>query len=82
MNFLPIPALDGGRMFILLLKALFRRSARVARRFGVRVDGPSSETAIAAERLTYLLGFVFLFGLIIWISVFDVVRLGSGGATP
>jgi len=29
------------------------------------------DPAITAERLTYLVGFVLLFGLILWISVFD-----------
>ena len=81
MNALPIPALDGGRVFILLLKALLTRGRRGLRRVGIRVAAPSAETAITAERLTYLVGFVLLFGLILWISVFDVVRLG-GGTTP
>lgn len=38
--------------------------------------------SIQAERLTYLVGFVALFGLIIWITYFDIVRQIGGGATP
>ncbi len=81
-NALPFPPLDGGRILVILLKAILSRSAGALRRVGIRVGGPSSETAITAERLAYLVGFVFLFGFIIWISVFDVARLFGGGATP
>ena len=38
--------------------------------------------SIQAERLTYLVGFVALFGLMIWITYFDVVRQIGGGTTP
>ncbi len=38
--------------------------------------------SVQAERLTYLVGFVALFGLIIWITFFDVIRQIAGGATP
>ena len=38
--------------------------------------------SLQAERLTYLVGFVALFGLIIWITFFDVVRQFGGGAAP
>jgi regulator of sigma E protease len=41
-----------------------------------------SRLSIQAERLTYLVGFVALFGLMIWITFFDVVRQIGGGATP
>ena len=51
-------------------------------RVGIRVNGPSAETAVSVERLTYLVGFVFLFGFLIWISDFDIVRQVGGGATP
>ena len=60
-NILPFPPLDGGRMFVLILKRLF----------GTRVS-------LRAERLTYAVGFVVLMAFIIWISVFDIARLGSG----
>ncbi len=78
-NFLPFPPLDGGRSLVLVLKALLSGGRRALRAVGVRVDGPSSETVISAERLTYLLGFVFLFGFLIWITYFDIARLGGGG---
>lgn len=59
-NILPFPPLDGGRMFVLLLKRLF----------GARVS-------LRAERLTYAVGFVVLMVFILWISGFDIARLGS-----
>lgn len=62
-NILPIPPLDGGRMLMLVVKAI------VGRRLSVRV-----------EQLTYLVGFTILFGFLIWLTVFDVSRLG--GAQP
>ncbi len=60
-NILPIPPLDGGRMLMLVVKAI------VGRRLSVRV-----------EQLTYLVGFSLLFGFLIWLTVFDVSRLGGG----
>ena len=39
--------------------------------FGARIS-------LQAERLTYLVGFVFLFVFLIWITGFDIVR-GLGG---
>ena len=49
---------------------------------GLRTSSlPSTETAISVERLTYLVGFVLLFGFLIWITYFDIVRQVSGG-TP
>ena len=35
--------------------------------------------SVRAEQLTYLVGFVFLFALIIWVSGFDIVRTLGGG---
>jgi regulator of sigma E protease len=64
-NILPIPPLDGGRIFVLLIKALFGR-----------------RISVQAERLTYLVGFVFLFAFLIWITGFDIARQLGGGATP
>jgi regulator of sigma E protease len=80
-NVLPFPPLDGGRILVLLLKALLGRGAAVMRRAGVRGRGVSSQTAISVERLTYLVGFVFLFGFLIWITYFDIARQ-VGGGTP
>ena len=38
---------------------------------------------VRAEQLTYLVGFVFLFAFIIWVSSFDLARaLGAAPATP
>jgi regulator of sigma E protease len=64
-NALPFPPLDGGRMLVLVLKAIPK--------YGTRIS-------VRAERLTYAIGFVALFGFLIWITVFDVIR-GVGG-TP
>jgi regulator of sigma E protease len=60
-NILPIPPLDGGRMLMLVLRAV------AGRRLSVRV-----------EQLTYLVGFVLLFGFLIWLTAFDISRLGGG----
>lgn len=64
-NFLPFPPLDGGRMVVILLKAVPR--------YGTRIS-------LSAERLTYAVGFVVLFSFLIWITVFDVVRQVGGGS--
>ncbi|MEO5885509.1 MAG: M50 family metallopeptidase [Candidatus Limnocylindrales bacterium] len=61
-NILPFPPLDGGRMLVITLKAIF----------GTRIS-------VRAERLTYLVGFVFLFAFLIWITGFDIIRGLSGG---
>lgn len=61
-NALPFPPLDGGRMFMLLLKSIF----------GTRIS-------LQAERLTYFVGFIFLFAFLIWVSGFDIARILSGG---
>jgi len=42
----------------------------IKRLFGARVS-------LRAERLTYAVGFVFLIAFILWISGFDIARLGS-----
>jgi len=39
-----------------------------------------SRLSLQVERLTYLVGFVFLFAFLIWITGFDIVR-GLGGGT-
>jgi regulator of sigma E protease len=80
-NILPFPPLDGGRMLVLVLKAILSRGGRALRAVGIRVNGPSAETAISVERLTYLVGFVFLFGFLLWITYFDIARQ-VGGGTP
>ncbi|MGZ6340663.1 MAG: M50 family metallopeptidase [Candidatus Limnocylindrales bacterium] len=35
-----------------------------------------------AERLTYFVGFVVLFGFLIWVTYFDIARQVTGGASP
>jgi regulator of sigma E protease len=40
--------------------------------FGARIS-------LRAERLTYVVGFMFLFAFLIWITGFDLVRMLSGG---
>jgi regulator of sigma E protease len=65
-NILPFPPLDGGRMLVLVLKAVPRYGPRIS---------------VRAERLTYAIGFVALFAFLIWITVFDVARQ-IGGGTP
>ena len=65
-NILPFPPLDGGRILVLLLKAIPRVGPRISLR---------------AEQLTYAVGFVALFAFLIWITVFDIARQ-IGGATP
>jgi len=62
-NILPFPPLDGGRMLMIVLKAIF-----------------GSRISLRAERLTYVVGFAFLFGFLIWVSGFDLVRILSGGS--
>ena len=63
-NVLPFPPLDGGRMLMLVIKAL---------PMGNRIS-------IRAERLTYAVGFMVLFGFLIWVTVFDVIKQVGGGA--
>ena len=36
--------------------------------------------SLRAERLTYVVGFVFLFAFLIWVTGFDIVRILSGGS--
>jgi regulator of sigma E protease len=62
-NILPFPPLDGGRVFMLVLKRIF----------GTRIS-------LRAEQLTYMVGFVFLFAFLIWVSGFDILRILSGGS--
>jgi regulator of sigma E protease len=63
-NVLPFPPLDGGRIFVILLKAIPVYGKRISLR---------------AEQLTYAVGFVALFTFLIWITVFDVARQVGGG---
>jgi regulator of sigma E protease len=62
-NILPFPPLDGGRMLMIVLKAIFGR-----------------RISVQAERMTYVVGFAFLFAFLIWVSGFDLVRVLGGGS--
>ena len=66
-------------MLVLVLKAS-SGGGRLLRAVGIRVNGPSAATTLSVERLTYLVGFVFLFGFLIWITYFDIARQVGGGA--
>jgi regulator of sigma E protease len=63
-NVLPFPPLDGGRILMILLKA---------------IPGYGKRISVRAEQLTYAVGFVALFTFLIWITVFDVARQVGGG---
>jgi regulator of sigma E protease len=63
-NVLPFPPLDGGRILMILLKA---------------IQGYGKRISVRAEQLTYAVGFVALFTFLIWITVFDVVKQVGGG---
>ena len=62
LNLLPFPALDGGRLFFVLLEGV-RRGKRIS---------PEK------EKLVHLIGFVLLITLIVVISYFDVLRIIRG----
>ena len=64
-NALPFPPLDGGRILMIVLKAVFGR-----------------RISLRAERLTYVVGFVFLFAFLIWVTGFDIARGLGGSTTP
>ena len=62
-NVLPFPPLDGGRILMILLKA---------------IPGYGKRISLRAEQVTYAVGFVALFTFLIWITVFDVARQLGG----
>ena len=66
-NVLPFPPLDGGRMLVIVLKAIPRFGRRISQR---------------AEQATYAIGFLALFGFLIWVTFFDIARGLGGVATP
>jgi regulator of sigma E protease len=63
-NVLPFPPLDGGRILVLVLKAIPRVGRRISQR---------------AEQATYAIGFLALFGFLIWVTFFDIARGITGG---
>jgi regulator of sigma E protease len=66
-NVLPFPPLDGGRMLVIVLKAIPRFGRKISQR---------------AEQATYAIGFLALFGFLIWVTFFDIARGLGGGGTP
>ena len=38
-----------------------------------------SRISLRAEQMTYVIGFVFLFSFIIWVTGFDIARIVGGG---
>jgi regulator of sigma E protease len=62
-NVLPFPPLDGGRMLVIVLKA---------------IPGVGRKISQRAEQMTYAIGFLALFGFLIWVTFFDIAR-GLGG---
>ncbi|MGH2588044.1 MAG: M50 family metallopeptidase, partial [Dehalococcoidia bacterium] len=62
LNILPLPMLDGGRIFFVIIEVL---------RGGRRI-------APEKEALVHFIGFVVLIGFVIVISVFDVMRIFRG----
>ena len=63
-NVLPFPPLDGGRMLVLVLKA---------------IPGVGRKISQRAEQATYAIGFLALFGFLIWVTFFDIARGITGG---
>ncbi len=62
LNILPLPMLDGGRIFFVVLE-IVRRGKRVSPR---------------REGLVHLIGFVAILGVVVLMSVFDIQRIISG----
>jgi regulator of sigma E protease len=65
-NILPLPGLDGGRLFFLGLEAV-RRGRRVS---------PQK------ERLVHFFGFVTLLALLLLVSYYDLMRMLGGESLP
>jgi regulator of sigma E protease len=61
-NILPIPMLDGGRLFFVVLEWI-RRGKRISPK---------------REGLVHLVGLVLLMGFVIWISYYDILRIVRG----
>jgi regulator of sigma E protease len=70
-NVLPFPPLDGGRMAVILVKAIAGRITRLLSRRGVDAAG-ANRLGVRLERLAYLLGFGMLMAFLVWITYFDI----------
>ncbi len=77
-NLLPIPALDGGRMFVLLIKTILELGHLVLR------PRAESHEVIGArgEEVLHFMGFVFLIFLIIVVSWKDVRQMMGDDGNP
>ncbi len=62
LNILPLPMLDGGRMFFVVIE-IIRRGKRISPQ---------------REGMVHLIGFVAMLGLVVLLSFFDVQRIISG----
>lgn len=62
-NLLPIPALDGGRLMFLFSQQL------------IRLFGGKEEWAVKAEMVANVVGFLLLFGLLLFITFKDIQKL-------
>lgn len=60
-NILPIPALDGGRLFFILIEGVFRKKV------DQRIEG-----------YAHAIGMAFLLGLILLITLHDIIRILTG----
>jgi len=60
-NILPVPALDGGRLFFILLEGIFRRKVNQ------KIEG-----------YAHAIGMAFLLGLILLITLHDIIRILTG----
>lgn len=67
-NLVPFPALDGGRMLILIVTAVFGFFCRLAG----RGDVAESDTARQVEEWVHVLGFFLLIGLLIAVTWKDI----------
>ena len=72
-NLLPIPALDGGRMFVLAVKAILEQTYRLIR--------PKADSHVVigprGEEMLHLAGFAFLLFLLVVVSWKDVREMTS-----
>lgn len=77
-NLLPIPALDGGRLVFIVLDGIVGSTALVLGWFGLRsADGRYFKWRIneSFEQRVHMIGLFALLGLIVIISIRDVLRL-------
>jgi regulator of sigma E protease len=71
LNVLPFPALDGGRLALVVLEAGL--STRLVQR--VPILRRALQSFVAFEQLANAVGFILLLIVILFVSVYDVIRL-------